>query len=57
MHAATAHPTASPPPSVDPDRTTAPAALLLSSHEMFHQMMAAPWASRPLTRTVSTRCP
>jgi hypothetical protein len=48
-------------PPAAPDRTTAPlppaATLLLSSHEMFHRMMAAPWANRPPARAVPTRRP
>jgi len=64
MHAATPHPTRysiPPPPPADADRTTVllpPAAtLLLSSHEMFHRLMAAPWANRPPARAVPARRP
>jgi len=65
MHAAAPHRTRysippPPPPPADADRTTAllpPAALLLSSHEMFHRLMAAPWANRPPARAVPTRRP
>jgi len=48
-------------PLSDLDRTTAllpPApTLLLSSHEMFHRLMAAPWANRPPARAVPARRP
>ncbi|KUN29987.1 hypothetical protein AQJ23_04460 [Streptomyces antibioticus] len=63
MHAAAPHRTRfsiPPPPPSDADRTTAllpPAALLLSSHEMFHWLMAAPWANRPPARAVPARRP
>ncbi|SNX66041.1 hypothetical protein SAMN06272735_7886 [Streptomyces sp. TLI_55] len=54
-------------PPADPDRTpgtlppAAPfppaATLLLSSQEMFHRLMAAPWVNRPPARAVPTRRP
>ncbi|MDN3029071.1 hypothetical protein [Streptomyces sp. S.PB5] len=62
MHTAAPHPDpyfAPLSPPADPDRTAAllPPALLLASHEMFHRMMAAPWANRPPARGDATSCP